>query len=53
MVDPKVAGEILREHFKNVTPEEFRAWHDKYVLKGRGTLTPTTPPPASREFGKW
>ena len=24
MIDPKVAGKILKEHFENVTPEEFK-----------------------------
>ena len=42
MIDPKVAGKILEEHFKHVTLDEFKEWYEKHVLKGRGTL----PPPA-------
>ena len=55
MIDPKVAGRILKEHFERVTPEEFKEWHDKYVLSRRGPLPPpsetpkASPPPASRE----
>ena len=54
MIDPKVAGKILEEHFKHVTLEEFIERREKYVLKGRGALppadTPKVPlPPASRE----
>ena len=55
MIDPKVAGKILKEHFENVTPEEFKERYEKYVLKGKGAHPPTTdapkaaPPPASRE----
>ena len=33
MIDPKIAGKILKEHFDTVTPEEFREWHDKYVVE--------------------
>ncbi len=40
MIDPKVAGKILKEHFERVTPEEFKEWYDKYVLKGRGASLP-------------
>ena len=55
MIDPKVAGKILEEHFKHVTLEEFIERREKYVLKGRDTPpppadTPKAPsPPASRE----
>ena len=55
MIDPKVAGEILKEHFENVTPDEFKERYEKYVLKGRDTLPPpgdtpkAAPPPASRD----
>ena len=55
MIDPKVAGKILKEHFDTVTPEEFKEWHDEYVLKGRDTLPPpgdtpkAAPTPASRD----
>ena len=38
MIDPKVAGKILKEHFEQVTPAEFKAWHDKYVLERQDTL---------------
>ena len=55
MIDPKVAGKILEEHFKHVTLDEFRERYERHVLKGRDTLppaadTPKVPlPPASRE----
>ena len=55
MIDPKVAGKILKEHFERVTPEEFKEWYDKYVLKRKGAHPPATDtpkassPPASRE----
>ncbi len=58
MIDPRVAGKILKEHFEQVTPEEFEEWYDKYVLKRRGAhpLTTDAPKavslPASSEQGK-
>ena len=54
MIDPKVAGKILKEHFEKVTPDEFKEWYEEYVLKGRDAPPPADthkafPPPASRE----
>ncbi len=54
MIDPKVAGKILEEHFKYVTLDEFKEWYEKHVLKGRGAPPPADTPkvplsPASRE----
>ena len=54
MIDPKVAGKILEEHFKHVTLDEFKERYERHVLKGRGAPPPTdtpkaSPPPASRE----
>ena len=40
MIDPKVAGKILKEHFDTVTPGEFTKWYEKYVLKGRDVSYP-------------
>ena len=48
MIDPKVAGKILEEHFKHVTLDEFKEWYEKHVLKGRGTLPPADTPKAAR-----
>ena len=42
MIDPKVAGKILEEHFKHVTLDEFKERYERHVLKGRGA----PPPPA-------
>ena len=54
MIDPKVAGKILEEHFKHVTLDEFKERYERHVLKGRGAPppadTPKAPsPPTSRE----
>ncbi len=44
MIDPKVAGKILKEHFENVTLEEFKEWHDKYMLERQDAQSPADTP---------
>ena len=53
MVNPQDAHEILTEHYKQITLEEFNEWHEQYDGEQVSSLVPISPGSATGPIILW